>query len=70
MLKLFALFLKAENPANTEYMKDKYRKKMKKFIERCELPTEIFDLAEEKKKKEKKGRWPQFKENYYNQLGS
>ena len=24
MLKLFALFLKAENPANTDYMKEKY----------------------------------------------
>jgi len=51
-------------------MKEKYRGKMKKFIERCELPTEIHELAEEKKKKEKKGRWPQFKENYYNELGA
>jgi adenylate/nucleoside-diphosphate kinase len=25
MLKLFAIFLKAENPANTDYMKSKYR---------------------------------------------
>ena len=25
MLKLFALFLKAENPANTDYMKEKYK---------------------------------------------
>lgn len=28
MLKLFAIFLKAENPANTAYMKEKYHKKM------------------------------------------
>jgi hypothetical protein len=32
MLKLFALFLKTENPANTEYMKKKYAGKMKLFI--------------------------------------
>jgi hypothetical protein len=29
MLKLFALFLKTENPANTESMKRKYAAKMK-----------------------------------------
>lgn len=29
MLKLFAMFLKAENPANTEYMTKKYRNKIK-----------------------------------------
>lgn len=28
MLKLFALFLKTMNPANTDYMKNKYQKKM------------------------------------------
>lgn len=32
MLKLFALFLKSENPANTAYMKKKYQNKMKQFI--------------------------------------
>jgi len=32
MLKLFAIFLKAENPANTEYMREKYLNKMKTFI--------------------------------------
>ena len=32
MLKLFALFLKTENPANTESMKKKYAAKMKQFI--------------------------------------
>ncbi len=32
MLKLFAMFLKTENPANTEFMKQKYLNKMKLFI--------------------------------------
>lgn len=32
MLKLFALFLKTDNPANTESMKRKYAAKMKQFI--------------------------------------
>ena len=45
MLKLFALYLKTENPANTVYMKNKYAEKMREFIKRCELPEEIFDLA-------------------------
>lgn len=45
MLKLFALFLKTENPANTEFMKKKYAMKMKTFIQKCELPEELFDLA-------------------------
>ena len=70
MLKLFSLFLKAENPANTEYMTKKYRERMKTFIERCELAEEIQDLAEEKQAKIPKGKWPQFKEKYYNDLGS
>jgi len=69
MLKLFAIFLKTENPANTEHMKQKYMKKMKSFLEKCTIPEELKDLAEEKEKKKKKGKWPQFKENYYNTLG-
>ena len=51
MLKLFALFLKTENPANTESMKRKYAAKMKNFIQRCELPEELHDLSVEKGKK-------------------
>jgi hypothetical protein len=70
MLKLFALFLKTENPANTEYMKKKYSGKMKQFIQRCELPEEIYDLALEKEKKKPKSEWPEFKENYYNTRGA
>lgn len=70
MLKLFAIFLKAENPANTVYMKEKYHAKMRKFIENCEVPEELDDLAVEKSKKQAKNKnWPQFKEDYYNQLG-
>lgn len=70
MLKLFALFLKAENPANTKYMKEKYLTRMRQFIERCEMAEELSDLAEEKMKKQQEGKWPEFKEKYYNQLGS
>lgn len=70
MLKLFAIFLKAENPANTAYMRDKYRAKMKEFIFRCEVPQELHELSLEKKEKQEKDRkWPQFKEDYYNKLG-
>jgi len=69
MLKLFAIFLKKSNPANTEHMKQKYSNKMKAFLEKCTVPEELNDLAEEKKEKSEKGKWPQFKENYYNTLG-
>ena len=51
MLKLFAIFLKAENPANTAYMKEKYTKRMKEFIEKCEMAEELNDLGEERKEK-------------------
>jgi adenylate/nucleoside-diphosphate kinase len=68
MLKLFAIFLKAENPANTEYMREKYHKKMKDFIYRCEVPVELFDMAQDRCKKDKV--WPDFKEDYYNKLGA
>jgi adenylate/nucleoside-diphosphate kinase len=65
MLKLFALFLKAENQANTTYMGEKYRKRMKNFIERCELAEELDDLSQERQEKMEKGKWPEFKEKYY-----
>lgn len=65
MLKLFALFLKTENPANTEYMKQKYRKKMEIFLEKCTVPEELAELA----KKKAKGKFPAFKERFYNQKG-
>lgn len=45
MLKLFALFLKVENSANTDYMTEKYTAKMKTFCERCEMAEELDDLA-------------------------
>ena len=44
--------------------------KMKSFLEKCTVPEELKDLAEEKERKKKKGKWPQFKENYYNTLGT
>ena len=69
MLKLFALFLKAENPANTEFMTEKYRARMKEFVERCELAEEIDDLTQEKAEKQKDGKWSEFKEKYYQDLG-
>ena len=71
MLKLFAIFLKAENPANTEYMREKYRNKMKEFIYKCEVPQELFEMSEDKQEKLKKERaWPEFKEDYFNNLGA
>lgn len=70
MLKLFALFLKAENPANTAFMKEKYRERMRRFVTACELAEELDDLTKEKQEKEKKNKWPEFKEKYYNDLGS
>lgn len=70
MLKLFAIFLKTENPANTPHMKEKYMKKMQCFLEKCTVPEELHDLADEKMEKKKKAKWPQFKEDYYNRLGT
>jgi adenylate/nucleoside-diphosphate kinase len=70
MLKLFAIFLKAENPANTAYMREKYHAKMKLFIHRCEVPQELHKLSSDKQECLQKGdKWPQFKEDYYNELG-
>jgi hypothetical protein len=43
-LKLFAMFLKASNPSNNEYMKKKYQKKVKIFVERCQLPAKIVKM--------------------------
>lgn len=68
MLKLFAIFLKAENPANTEHMKEKYKKKMAEFIYRCELSVELYDLMKDRERNQSV--WPSFKEEYYNKLGA
>lgn len=43
-LKLFAMFLKANNPSNSEYMRKKSMSKMKMFVERCNLPNKIYKL--------------------------
>ena len=48
MLKLFSIFLKTYNQANTEYTKKKYEEKLKLFIQRCEISEEIHDLYQEK----------------------
>ena len=68
MLKMFALYLKAENSANTEYMKKKYTERVKLFCDRCEMAEELDLMAAEKV--EKRGKWPAFKEKYYNELGA
>jgi adenylate/nucleoside-diphosphate kinase len=79
LLKLFALFLKANNPTNSQYIQAKYKRKMQQFIERCELPVEIYNLSKKKgkstflipkDKKKEKGTWNEFKEKYYNELGA
>lgn len=49
-LKLFAMFLKANNPSNTEYTKKKYQKKIRTFVDRCELPHTIYKLKKKKGK--------------------
>lgn len=38
-LKYFSLFLKANNPSNTPYLKDKYTSKIKLLLQRCSLPA-------------------------------
>lgn len=43
-LKLFAMFLKANNPSNSEYIQKKYQKKVKTFVERCQLPAKIVKM--------------------------
>jgi len=44
---------------------------MKEFIYRCEVPAELNALMIERKKKAEKNEiWPDFKEEYYNKLGS
>jgi len=48
MLKLFAIFLKSENPANTEHMRSKYQRKMKEFIYKCEIPVELHELMHDR----------------------
>jgi adenylate/nucleoside-diphosphate kinase len=50
-LKLFALFLKCENPANTAYMKQKYMQRCQDFLEICTISEELFELADEKGKR-------------------
>jgi adenylate/nucleoside-diphosphate kinase len=50
-LKLFAMFLKANNPSNTLHTKKKYQKKIRQFVDRCDMPVTLFNLHNTKKKK-------------------
>ena len=73
-LKLFALYLKANNPTN--FRTDKYKEKLKTFLDRCNVPKELQMLAKEKTKdkdREAKGKspkWNEYKEKYYNEAGA
>lgn len=69
-LKLLALYLKANNPNNTAYMAKKYKEKMRKFIEDCEMPTRIYHESMRKAQAYKKGiKWEEYEENALNELG-
>ena len=49
-LKYLALYLKANNPKNNKYAKDKYKKILKDFIRNSELPWELYHVYENYKK--------------------
>jgi YHS domain-containing protein len=49
-LKYLALFLKANNPKNNKYAKEKYKKILKDFIRNSELPWELYHVYENYKK--------------------
>lgn len=71
-LKLFSLFLKANNPSNTEYSRKKYQKKIKMFVERCKLPLKIAKMSKDSKsdgigEKEKR---KEIEEKNYHELGA
>ena len=65
-LKLFAILLKADNPSNTAFMKDKYQERIREFLERCKLPSVIYKLN---KKREKAKKWTSFEEKEFHQIG-
>ena len=45
-LKYLALYLKANNPKNNQYAKEKYKKILKDFIRNSELPWELYHVYE------------------------
>ena len=49
-LKYLALYLKANNPKNNRYAKEKYKKILKDFIRNSELPWELYHVYENYKK--------------------
>ena len=61
-LKHFALFLKAWNPANTGYQKEKYSKKLWDFKQKCLVQRELYEDGVRKENNELK-RWQI--ENYF-----
>lgn len=68
-LKLLALYLKTHNPNNTKYMARKYREKMKKFIDDCEIPSRIYHEGMRKEDTlVKGGTWEEAEEESYIQL--
>ena len=61
-LKHFSLFLKAHNPANTAFQKEKYSKKLWEFKKYCNLQGELYEDGVRKENNELKN-WEI--ENYY-----
>jgi len=77
-LKLLALYLKANNPNNTSYMSKKYKEKVRKFIEDCELASRIHHETLRKgnscmlfvdEAKRTGGKWEDYEEESLNKLG-
>lgn len=74
-LKLFALFLKANNPSNTPYMTDKYTKKIQMFVKRCEMPSQIYKMHKKRGKianvniLDKGKKWTEYEEKYFHEKG-
>lgn len=50
-LKLFSLFLKANNPGSSLFVQQKYKKKLSEFIERCEMPVDLLTQFRKRKSK-------------------
>lgn len=61
-LKHFSLFLKAHNPTNSGYQKEKYSKKLWEFKQHCNLQRDIYEAGVRKENNELKD-WEI--ENYY-----
>ena len=51
-IKYLALFLKANNPRNSKYSKQKYSNKLKTYLENAQLPYDLLNVYECYKKEE------------------